>query len=278
MLAKNKKFRLDKNKVFMGTNLKDKTAIINGQKNDSEEDLEDLDVEEIMKIYKTEGIIKKDKKEIQDQKLYVGVECKAAFYVFDKDSMFRTVCYESCKSKTWDNTVLVLILLSSGKLGFDTYLSYFDSDSMVIQVSLYCDKFFNYAFIIEMSTKLIAMGLIMDEGSYLRESWNQLDFFIVISSILDMSLDGFDLPALKILRMLRVLRPLRFITHNYELKMVVVALLDSVGGIFNVLIVVAVVYLIFAIMGVNFFMGTFVYCSIDMYTLHTPEQCLRAGG
>lgn len=73
-----------------------------------------------------------------------------------------------------------------------------------------------------------------------------------------MSLDGFDLPALKILRMLRVLRPLRFITHNYELKMVVVALLDSVGGIFNVLIVVAVVYLIFAIMGVNFFMGTFV--------------------
>jgi hypothetical protein len=30
MLAKMKKFRLDKNKVFMGTNLKDKTAIING--------------------------------------------------------------------------------------------------------------------------------------------------------------------------------------------------------------------------------------------------------
>jgi hypothetical protein len=120
-----------------------------------------------------------------------------------------------------------------------------------------------------MVTKLIAIGFIMDEGSYLRESWNQLDFFIVNSSILDMSLDGFDLPILKILRMLRVLRPLRFITHNYELKMVVVALLDSVGGIFNVLIVVAVVYLIFAIMGVNFFMGTFVYCSIDMYRLHT---------
>ena len=29
-----------------------------------------MDVEEIMKIYKTEGIIKKDKKEIQDQKLF----------------------------------------------------------------------------------------------------------------------------------------------------------------------------------------------------------------
>lgn len=30
MLAKMKKFRLDKNKVFMGTTLKDKKAIING--------------------------------------------------------------------------------------------------------------------------------------------------------------------------------------------------------------------------------------------------------
>ena len=70
MFAKNKMFKLDKNKVLMGTNLKDKTAIINGQKNHSEEDLEDLDVEEIMKIYKTEDTIKKDDKEIQDQKLF----------------------------------------------------------------------------------------------------------------------------------------------------------------------------------------------------------------
>ena len=30
----------------------------------------------------------------------------------------------------------------------------------------------------------------MDDGSYLRESWNQLDFFIVLSSIFDMSLSG----------------------------------------------------------------------------------------
>jgi hypothetical protein len=178
--------------------------------------------------------------------------------VFQKEYKFREFCYKSCKSTLWENTVLVLILLSSGKLGFDTYLNKFDPESIIIVISNTSDKVFNYAFIIEMVTKLIAIGFIMDEGSYLRESWNQLDFFIVMSSIIDMSLDGFDLPALKILRMLRVLRPLRFITHNYELKMVVVALLDSVGGIFNVLIVVAVVYLIFAIMGVNFFMGTFV--------------------
>ena len=41
-----------------------------------------------------------------------------------------------------------------------------------------------------MTVKVIAMGLIMDGGSYLRESWNQLDFFIVCSSIVDMILSS----------------------------------------------------------------------------------------
>lgn len=124
-LAKMKQGRLDKHKVFMGTTLKDK-IVVNGQNIASEEDLEDLDEDEIKNIFKSQGIISIEKEEMAKKPLYVGVECKAAFYLFTKDSMFRTYCYKSCKSTLWENTVLVLILLSSGKLGFDTYLSYFD--------------------------------------------------------------------------------------------------------------------------------------------------------
>ena len=70
-----------------------------------------------------------------------------------------------------------------------------------------------------------------------------------------MSLSGYDLAIVKIFRMLRVLRPLRVIKRNPEMKMVVSALLESVSHIFNVLIVVAIVYLIFAIIGVNLYGG-----------------------
>jgi len=38
--------------------------------------------------------------------------------------------------------------------------------------------------------KLIALGVIMDENSYLRDTWNQMDFFIVTASIMDMALEG----------------------------------------------------------------------------------------
>lgn len=47
--------------------------------------------------------------------------------------------------------------------------------------------------------------------------------------------------------------------------MVVVALLESVSHIFNVIIVIGVVFLIFAILGINFFGGKFFYCSIETY-------------
>lgn len=71
--------------------------------------------------------------------------------------------------------------------------------------------------------------------------------------------------------MLRVLRPLRFISTNVAMRLIVGALIESVGSIVNVLIVVAVVYLIFAIIGVSLFMGGFYYCSIMRYEMHSPE-------
>ena len=95
----------------------------------------------------------------------------------------------------------------------------------------------------------------MDDGSYLRDSWNQLDFFIVLTSLVDFFLRNVDLPFIKILRLLRALRPLRVISHNQSLRLIVAALFESVGSIFNVSIVVLVVWLMFAIFGINSYKG-----------------------
>ena len=83
---------------------------------------------------------------------------------------------------------------------------------------------------------------------------------------------------MKILRILRVLRPLRFISHNVAMKLIVTALLESVGHIINVLFVVGMIFLIFAIVGVSFFNGGFFHCNIAEYDLHTMTSCSYAGG
>jgi hypothetical protein len=197
------------------------------------------------------------------------VFCDQSFYIFPKTHWFRLFCYKAINRKLWDDVVMVLIGLSSCKLGFDSYTLHLPKDGPVITYSDMADMTFNYLFIIEMCFKLVALGIIMDDGSYLRDTWNQLDFFIVMASVVDMALAKYDIGFVKIMRALRVLRPLRMIAHNPELKMIINALLDSVGSIMNVLIVIAVVYLIFAIIGVNLFSGKFYYCTLEPYKLHT---------
>ena len=105
-----------------------------------------------------------------------------------------------------------------------------------------------------------------------------LDFFIVATSLIDLALVGVDLPFIKVLRLLRTLRPLRFISHNVAMKMVIAALFDSVGSIFNVVIVVIIVWLMFAILGVNLLAGKFFECTVFTYEVKVEEECLLRGG
>jgi hypothetical protein len=177
-----------------------------------------------------------------------------------------------------------LIVFSSLKLAIDPYQNNMTEGSrtaiIFASVSKWVDLFFTVSFTCEMCIKIISLGFIMDNGSYLRESWNQLDFFIVCTSLLDLMLTGKKIGFIKVIRILRVLRPLRFISHNKGMKMIVTALLDSWGALFNVIGVIAVVFLIFAILAVNLFAGKFFYCNsdVDPYLVHSQTDCIKLGG
>ena len=176
------------------------------------------------------------------------------------------------KHPMWETIVMLLIILSSLKLATDTFKESWEGIELIeFIMDDILDNTFTLLFLLEMVFKLIALGVIMDEGSYLRDNWNRLDFFIVNASIIEFVFKDFDLPIIKIFRMLRTLRPLRFISHNVAMRLIVGALIESVGSIMNVLSVVSVVFLIFAIVGVSFFGGGFYFCSIDKWTLHNSK-------
>ena len=64
------------------------------------------------------------------------------------------------------------------------------------------------------------------------------------------------------MRTLRALRPLRAMAKMEGMKVVVNALVGALPDIFNVLVVCLIFWLIFAIIGINFFMGKFYRVSI----------------
>ena len=252
----------------------------NSKKDDSNEvdDVDDIDEAALREIFMDEGLIKKKDKAREARLLYWGVNCEASLYIFRKNSPLRLFCYKFHKHKLFDNTVMFLIGASSVKLAVDTYLTDFAPDSIEVRASDSVDIFMNMMFLVEMLVKIVALGLFMDEGSYLRESWNQLDCFIVLTSMLDMMLTNVDVPVIKILRLLRTLRPLRVISHNIAMKLIVASLFESVGAIANVIVVVVAVWMMFAIFAINIFAGKFFYCSIGKYTYHTKYECNVNGG
>lgn len=62
------------------------------------------------------------------------------------------------------------------------------------------------------------------------------------------------------------------------MKTVVVALFSSMGAILNVGVVIIVVFLMFAILGVNLFAGKVQYCSVNTYEVLNSQDCFKARG
>ncbi|KAG6610260.1 Voltage-gated Ion Channel (VIC) Superfamily [Phytophthora cinnamomi] len=68
------------------------------------------------------------------------------------------------------------------------------------------DTLFTVLFAIECTMKIVAMGLFGDQGAYLMDPWNWMDFIVVFIGILAV-IPG--IPNVSMLRIFRVLRPLR---------------------------------------------------------------------
>ena len=119
-----------------------------------------------------EGYIKTRDEEREKRLLYDGIYCVNSLYVFHKQSKIRLYSYKVYKHKYFDNFIMFLIFLSSVKLAVDSYLTGFSKESTVVQTSDAIDIVLNVLFLIELIIKIIAMGFGMDEGSYIRETWN----------------------------------------------------------------------------------------------------------
>ena len=159
----------------------------------------------------------------------------------------------------------------------DTYF-FLHPNSTAESISYWLNFFFTIAFALEALLKVIALGFVTEPGSYLRDTWNQLDFFIVVSSLVDMAVEEINIPMIKIIRLLRTFRPLRFVTHNIHMRTMLKALFKSMGAICNTIIVVLVIFIMFSIVGVSFFAGKFQFCTVGLYDNSNKTMCEKAGG
>jgi hypothetical protein len=161
-------------------------------------------------------------------------------------------------SKWFDNFISLCILVNSIMLGmrdYDHVLKGPDFKSANNEMLEDVGKVFNIIFLIEMVLKMAAMGVIWHKESYLRDSWNRLDCFIVIISVMEFFPQLETISFLKVLRTLRILRPLRSINKFPRMKTLINSLLRSIPGLCQVFAFLMFILSVFGIFAVHQFMG-----------------------
>ncbi|XP_065082904.1 sodium channel protein para isoform X42 [Ochlerotatus camptorhynchus] len=104
----------------------------------------------------------------------------------------------------------------------------------------------------ESGVKVMARGFILQPFTYLRDAWNWLDFVVIALAYVTM---GIDLGNLAALRTFRVLRALKTVAIVPGLKTIVGAVIESVKNLRDVIILTMFSLSVFALMGLQIYMG-----------------------
>ncbi len=153
------------------------------------------------------------------------------------------------KAKVWIESpriqagVTALIVLNAVTLGLET------SDTAMAAagpVLVTLDRAILAVFVAEIAVKLFGHGL-----RFWRDPWNIFDFLVVGIALFPAS------GPLSVLRAFRILRVLRLVSVVPSLRRVVGALLHAIPGMGSVVMLLGVVYYVFAVMATKLFGASF---------------------
>ncbi|XP_071247574.1 LOW QUALITY PROTEIN: voltage-dependent T-type calcium channel subunit alpha-1G-like [Salvelinus alpinus] len=148
---------------------------------------------------------------------------------------------------------MLVILLNCVTLGMFQPCEDHDCESERCKILEDFDDFIFAFFAVEMVIKMVALG-IFGKKCYLGDTWNRLDFFIVLAGMLEYSLN-LENVSFSAVRTVRVLRPLRAINRVPSMRILVTLLLDTLPMLGNVLLLCFFVFFIFGIVGVQLWAG-----------------------
>ena len=195
-----------------------------------------------------------------------------SLYIFGPRHPVRRFCKTLASSVAFDKVILWLIVFSAIALTVDTPRT--DPDSLVGVAVWRFNRLLTVAFVVEAFIKIVAETFMSTPTAYIRTGWNALDFAIVIATVMS-SMDAFD--ELQMLRVIRVLRPLRFLSRHDGMRLVIRSLVSSLPGVANVFGAVLAFMTLFAILGIELFMGSFASCGYH-FEIATSAECVAPVG
>ena len=154
----------------------------------------------------------------------------------------------------FENFIMACIALNSLMM----ITSHYDPAKWYLDATGHAESAFTIVFIVEFSLKHLGLGF----GGYWGDSWNRLDGFIVVSSIVELIMieasasgSGVNLSFLRVFRIFRIVRTFRVLRENKEFVRILESAINGVQAMWVFLVVWALLLIIFAILGVQLFGG-----------------------
>merc|ERR1719204_2338907 len=204
---------------------------------------------------------------------------KRSIYLFTLKNPIRQLFIKITEAKWFE--ILILLTILGTCISLAVFTPFPNGDSNATNDFLEeIEIIFTVIFTAECLMRIIALGFIAHPTAYLRNSWNILDFTIVmigmISEVLAiLQIEGFDVKAL---RAFRVLRPLRLISGVPSLQIVMNAILMAIIPLINIALLVLFVIIIYSIIGLELFMGAFHKTCFNNVTGEMMEEPNPCGG
>ncbi|WP_017728218.1 ion transporter [Halalkalibacterium ligniniphilum] len=173
------------------------------------------------------------------------------------NSSFRKVVEKVVDHRAFTVTVIVLILFNAVIVGLETYPSLYNEHKGLFFT---IDFILLWTFTIEIAMRLIASN---PTKRFFKNPWNWFDLLIVSAGHIFAGAQ-----FITVLRILRVLRVLRAISVIPSLRRLVDALLMTIPALGNILILMSMVFYIFAVI------GTMLFSSVAPEFFGTLQQTL----
>jgi voltage-gated sodium channel len=157
------------------------------------------------------------------------------------------IAHKIVNSSLFKYFLFSLILLSAVVIGLETYAGLAKQYQGALSS---IDKLIITLFTIEIALKIISNG--KRPWIYFSDPWNVFDFIIVAICLLPFG----DTHYFAVFRILRILRVLRMITVFPKLKLIIGALLKSIPSMGYIIMLIGILFYVYAIVGVFVFGGT----------------------
>ncbi|XP_030207718.1 calcium channel, voltage-dependent, P/Q type, alpha 1A subunit, b isoform X7 [Gadus morhua] len=191
-----------------------------------------------------------------------------SLFLFSEDNFVRKYAKKITEWPPFEWMILTTIIANCIVLALEQHLP--DGDKTPLSERLEeTEPYFIAIFCFESGIKILALGFALHKGSYLRNGWNVMDFVVVLTGILSSVGTQFDL---RTLRAVRVLRPLKLVSGIPSLQVVLKSIMKAMIPLLQIGLLLFVAILMFAIIGLEFYMGKFHTTCYDKNTGDTVGE------